>query len=270
MSPKITVCIVHFNDTDFVLTSLFCLQKLTKNSYCVFIKDNGSRKKNFLRLAKEVKNYDNVFLSQQPEGFNLRGSMAHGTALNELVSKVETPFFAILDADCVFLKKNWDEILLSKINEKVKAVGTQAPLSKSQDFPLMFAILLETATFRKLNIDFRPKDVSQAQDTGFEMRGKYLSAGFSGINIPFKNTREYKEGHFRDILGVDEYYLEREKDIFASHFGRGATLGAAKYTKGTSFIYRLPKIGKFFRVQRGKKEKKQWIDICHSIVEGQL
>ncbi|OIO44709.1 hypothetical protein COX24_04125 [bacterium (Candidatus Gribaldobacteria) CG23_combo_of_CG06-09_8_20_14_all_37_87_8] len=264
--PKITICIAHFNDTEFILTSLLALKHLTKNPYQVLIKDNGSKRKNLFKLANGIRKYDNVFLSQQPEGFNLRGSEAHGTALNQLVSKVTTPYFVILDADCLFLRKNWDEILIAKINDKVKAIGTKAPLSKPQDFPLMFAILLETTAFKQLNIDFRPKDVSKKQDTGFEIREKYLSAGFAGINIPFKNTRDFKQGPFKNILGVDEYYLESELQIFASHFGRGATLGAAKYAKGTNFIFRLPLIGKFFRIERGKREIKLWLKICEKII----
>lgn len=267
MQPEITICLVHFNDTDFVITSLLALKKLTKNPYQVFIKDNGSKRKNLFKLAKAVRSYDNVFLSKQPEGFNLRGSMAHGTALNDLVKRVKTPYLVILDADCCLLKKNWDEMLISKINEQVKAIGTMAPASKHQDFPLMFAILLHSQTFFNLQIDFRPKDLGQKQDTGFEMREKYLKAGFSGLNIPFKNTRDYKQGPFHDILGVDEYYLA--EDIFASHFGRGATSGAAKYAKGTNFIFRLPILGKALRIARGKKEKKKWVKICHRIIEQQ-
>ncbi|MCG2689965.1 glycosyltransferase [Candidatus Parcubacteria bacterium] len=266
MSFKITICIAHFNDTEFILTSLLALKHLTKNSYQVLIKDNNSKRKNLFKLAKGIQGYKNVFLSKQPESFNLKGSMAHGTALNELVSKVETPYFVILDADCLFLKKDWDEILIARLNDKVKAIGTKAPLSKHQDFPLMFAILLETATFKQLKIDFRPKDLAQKQDTGFEMREKYLQAGFTGENIPFKSTREYHEGPFKNILGVDEYYLEGDEDIFASHFGRGATLGAAKYAKGTSFVFRLPILGKFLRIMRGKKEIKEWVKVCQSVI----
>ena len=264
MNERITVCIVHFNDAEFVLTSLYCLKKLTKNSYKVLILDNGSKIKNYNKLKQGIKVYPNVFLRRKET--DLRGSMAHGTALNELVSKVDTPFFAILDADCTFLKKDWDEILIGEMNERVKAVGTRAPLPKPQDFPLMFAILLETETFKSLNIDFRPNDLSKNQDTGCEMRDKYIKAGFSGLNIEKKNTREYQDGPFATILGVDEYYFKGDNDIFASHFGRGATFGAAKYAKGTNFIYRLPVIGKFFRIRRGKKEKKQWTKICQKIL----
>ena len=269
--PIITICITHFNDTDFILNTLFCLEKLTKNSYKVIIRDNNSKLKNYQKLEKGVKQYQNVFLYRAEDGFNLRGSMAHGTALNDLIKKIDTAFGVILDADCVFLIKNWDDILIKKLNDKVKIIGTQAlPGSvKPSDFPLMFAILFETKTLEKLHIDFRPKDISQGQDSGHELREKYLSAGFEGFLLEAKNTREYKKGPFAKILGVEEYYLPGYSQVFACHFGRGATSGSAKYKKGTNFIYKIPFISKPIRIMRGRKEIKKWISICREIVDKQ-
>lgn len=265
--PIITICIVHFNDADFMLNSLSCLEKLTKNSYQVFIMDNGSRLEHYHKLEKGVEKYANVFLERKET--KLRGSLAHGTALNELVAKVDTPYFSVLDADATWLIKNWDEILINHLNDNIKTIGTQAEKSKPQDFPLMFAILFDTETFKKLDIDFRPKDLSKIQDTGWEMREKYLKAGYRGENIVMRNTRTYKEGPFKDLIGVAEYYLKGHSHIFASHFGRGATLGSAKYRKGTNFIYRLPILGRLPRKLKGRKEIKKWLGICQTIVNEQ-
>jgi len=272
MADQITICITHFNDTDFILNSLYCLQKLTKNPYKVIIRDNNSKAKNFKKLENEIKQYPNVFLYKAEKGFNLKGSLAHGTALNYLVNKIDTKYGVILDADCTFLMKHWDEILIKELKDQVKIIGTQASPggNKPMDFPLMFAILFETETLKHLKIDFRPKDISQGQDSGHELREKYLSAGFEGILLEAKNTRQYKEGPFAEILGVEEYYLSGYPGIFACHFGRGATSGSAKYKKDTSFIYRIPKIGRLFRIMRGKKEIKKWCAICKAITNKQI
>lgn len=269
--PIITICITHFNDTDFILNTLYCLSKITKNSYKVIIRDNNSKLENYQKLKQEASQYENVFLYKAEEGFNLKGSLAHGTALNDLVGKIGTPYGAIFDADCTFLVKNWDEILIKKFNDKVKIIGTQAPpgSTKPQDFPLMFAILFETKVLKNLKIDFRPKDISQAQDSGHELREKYLSAGFSGLLLEAKNTREYKEGPFAKILGVEEYYLSGYPQVFACHFGRGATSGSAKYKKGVGFFYKIPFISRPLRKMRGRKEIKKWISICKTIVDEQ-
>lgn len=268
---KITICITHFNDTDFVLNTLYCLENLTKNNYKVFILDNGSENKNYEKLKERVREYPNVFIWRRES--DLRGSMAHGTALNDLVKRIDTPYGVILDADCTFLIKNWDEILINQLDDKVKIIGTQAPVgsTKPQDFPLMFAVLFETETFKKLNIDFKPKDLTKFQDTGWELREKYLKAGFRGKIIEMKNTRVYKNGPFRNLLGVAEFYLDKDYgNIFASHFGRGSSGGEHKYGKGTSFIYRIPKISRPLRRMRGKREVREWIKICKEIVDRQV
>jgi hypothetical protein len=269
MKEKITLCIVHFNDADFVLNTLYCLKRLTKNKYKVIIRDNNSNPRFYRKLKIGVENYENVYL-YRAEGFKLRGSLGHGTALNELVKKIDTPYGVILDSDCTFLIKNWGEVLINKLNDRIKIIGTQASGDKPKDFPLMFAILFETKTLKRLNIDFRPKDLARRQDTGWELREKYLKAGFQGKNIGTKNTRDYKKGPFRNLLGVEEYYLNGFDHIFASHFGRGSTFGMAKYKKDTSFIYRIPIISRPLRKMMGKREIREWIKICKEIVDSQI
>lgn len=264
MEEKITLCIVHFNDTDFVLNTLYCLEKLTKNNYKVFILDNSSEDKNYERLKERVKEYPNVFIWRRET--DLRGSIAHGTALNDLVSKIDTPYGVILDADCTFLIKNWDEILINQLDDRIKIIGTQASGNKPKDFPLMLAVLFETETFKKLNIDFRPKDLTKFQDTGWELREKYVRAGYEGKIIKMKSTRSYKEGPFRNII-CGEYYLDGYNHIFASHFGRGSSFGMAKYKKDTPFIYRMPILSRPLRRMRGKREAREWIKICKEIVD---
>lgn len=270
--PIITICITHFNDIDFILNTLYCLKCLTKNQYKVIIRDNNSKLKNYRKLEKGTRGMGNVFLYRAEKAFNLRGSMAHGTALNDLASKIDTIYGVILDADCSFLIKNWDEILINRLNDKVKIIGTQAPSgsTKPMDFPLMFAILFETETLKKLQIDFRPKDILQDQDSGHELREKYLNQGYSGELLYVKNTRVYKKGPFGDLLGVGEYYLPGQDKIFACHFGRGATSGSAKYKKGTSFFYKIPFISRPLREMRGRKEIKKWVSICRKIVDKQI
>lgn len=267
MKELLTVCIVNFNSADFVANSLYCLKKLTKNKYKVFILDNGSNLEDFQKLKEIVKDYDNIFLERKET--NLRGSIAHGTALNYLVSKVDSSYFSILDADATWLIKGWDEILIRKISDKIKVVGTEAAGNKPKDFPLMYAMLFETEAFRKMNIDFKTRDISKYEDTGHEMRVKYMGAGFQGTNITFKNTRLFKKGPFKDVI-CGEYYLEGYIHIFASHFGRGAMSGQWKYVKGCGIFYRLPKIGKYLRILKGKQEKKRWIKICKDIIDKQL
>jgi hypothetical protein len=260
---------VNFNSADFIKLSLYILSKITKYPYKIYILDNGSGNTDYEKLKKICSEHKNIILERTKT--DLKGSIAHGTALNYLVTKVDTPYFSILDADATWLKNNWDEILINRLNDEIKVIGTQPYGDKPKDFPLMFAILFETATFNSLNIDFRPKDVSQYQDTGHELREKYLSAGYKGEVIYIRNTREFHEGPFKNLI-VAEYYLSEQKGVFASHFGRGSTGGIAKYRGGQSIglIYKIPFISFPLRYIRGHLEKKRWIKICKRIVEQEM
>lgn len=274
MNDSITICIVNYNSSDFIINTLYCLERLTKNDYKIIIRDNNSRLKDYLKLERKIQKYSNVEL-YRVEDFNYLGSMAHGIALNDLVNRIDTKYGVILDADCTFLYKNWDEILINEINKEYPIIGTQNldRGTKPVDFPLMYAIFFYSDILKKLKIDFRPKDVSEAKDikttkdTGYELREKFLENGYKGKLLLIKSTRDYKLGPFNKVI-CGEFYLEGRNEIFASHFGRGSTLGSAKYFKGWKRnIYGIPVIGKKILKFKGKKEKKRWIKICTKIVD---
>ena len=264
---SLTVLVVSFNSSEFIEVSLYALKKLTKNPHKVFILDNSSKACDYRNLKRICSEYSNVFLERKET--SLRGSIAHGSALNYLVEKVRTPYFSILDADATWLIKGWDEILISKINDKVKVIGSQAAGNKPKDFPSIVAVLFETETFKKMNIDFRARDILKNEDVAYEMPIKYKAAGFQGKNINLKNTRVFKKGPFKEVICA-EYYLEVISHIFASHFSRGSTSGEHKYRKGCGISYRLPIIGRYLRVCRGRREKNKWIRICKDIVNKQV
>jgi len=264
----ITFLIVNFNTTDFIQNTLELLPKVTKNNYLIYILDNGSRIDDYNKLKNIVRHYPEVTLERWETG--LRGSLAHGTAMNYLTSKVETPYFSILDSDAVWLKKNWDEILIKRLDDKIKIIGTQADGLKHKDFPMVYAAFLESKAFKELKIDFRPKDINRGQDTGFEMREKYRAAGYEGLVLVGQNTREYKKGPFARLTGVVEHYLEDNPEIIAVHFGRGSNLGTQKFKRGLKrYFYKIPRIGRHFLRKRGEKEIAQWLQICKEIVKKQ-
>jgi glycosyltransferase involved in cell wall biosynthesis len=267
----ITVISVNYNTSDFIAISLYGLSKLTKNKYKVIICDNGSRyldKSKLKRIASKYSNVELVFRKQ-----SAKGSMGHGEALNLLIEKIDAPYGVILDADAIFLKRGWDDILINQLDDKTKIIGcppVKNPI-KPSDFPLVYATpsvyatLFDTETFKSLHIDMRPKAIEKGQDTSWEMREKFLQQGYRCRVLEARNTREFKEGPFRDVLCA-EYYLEGYNDIFACHFGRGATLDAAKYYKGNKLLKLLiiPAIK-----MKGYKEKRAWLDICKDIIESE-
>ena len=255
----ITVVTVNYNTADFVGLLLESLRLLTKDPYRVIICDNGSKSKDLKCLNAFCKDEGNIeiILNQQ----SISGSIGHGEALDVLASKVETPFFVVVDSDTVFLHKDWDAIWLSRINDKVKAIGTEASGNKPKDFPTLYAVLYETDSFRKINSSFLPnmetyKDGAYT-DTGWQVREGFLNDGYEGETLEIRNTRKYKGGPFREFTGVGEFYLKGKKEIFLAHYGRGAGGGLPKFfnQKGALKVFE-----RLLAWREARKEKKAWLN----------
>lgn len=259
----ITVLIVNYNTADFIEASLLSLYKLSTLSHRVLICDNGSKKKDTVKLKQITRNYNNVelFFRQQSE----YGSVGHGEALDFLLAKVSTPYTLILDADCVILRRHWDVLLTKMISQTVPIIGTP-PIAEQKhkplDFPLMYAVLLETKIFFNLGISMKP-DITKKRDTGFQMREKYLEAGYQAIVFDSKNTRYDQSGLFGKTCYCTEYYTGDDSVIIACHFSRGSSLGAAKYK---SLFYRIPVLGRMCRHMKGTFDKQQWLSRCYDII----
>ncbi len=255
----ITVVTVNYNTADFVGLLLESLRLLTKGPYRVIICDNGSKSKDLQNLKALCKDEDNIELIFNQQSVN--GSIGHGEALDMLAFKIETPFFVVVDSDAVFLHKDWDAIWLSRINDKVKAIGTEASGNKPKDFPTLYAVLYETNSFRKIDSSFLPnleayKDEAYT-DTGWQVREGFLNNGYEGETLEIRNTREYKEGPFREFTGVGEFYLKGREEIFVAHYGRGAAGGRPKFLKqkGAFKIFK-----RVLAWREARKEKKAWFN----------
>ena len=165
----------------------------------------------------------------------------------------------ILDADAILLKNEWADILIDQLDDKTKIIGcppVKNPI-KPTDFPLVYVTLFDTKIFKSLKLDMQPKNPEIGQDTGWEMRKKFLKNRYKCKVLEARSTRNYKEGPFRDIICA-EYYFEGYDDVFACHFGRGATLGIAKY-KEWNMLLRLPGINYITRRMQGYKGKREWL-----------
>ncbi len=266
-----TVVTVNYNTYDFIELLVYALSKLSFFETTILIADNGSNLDDLRKLKELEMKHDNIRVFELNHGFT--GSFAHGFALNFLIAKVKTTIFTVLDSDAIFLVKFWDKLLHKQLNHKVKVVGTQGAENRKQDFPLLYGCMFETKTFTDLKIDMTPSDISKGQDTGWEVREKYLVNGYEGLNLIYKNTKYYKNGPLNNV-NCGEYYFSNIPsitDIVASHFYRGATLGAQKYRRGVmGYIYRIPVIGRKMLIAKGKSEKDIWIEICREIVDSQL
>ncbi len=264
----LTVLITNYNTLDFVKVSLLALQKLTINPYKVFINDNGSRPRETAELKNIAKDNPHVWVNFRKSS-RKQTSYAHAEALDLLISRVETKYAVVLDSDCTFLMKGWDEYMIRQVDDAVKIVGS--PLAKGRsglkpdDFPFQFAVLFDTAVYKSLNISCMPVDIAGGKDTCWEWKHKFTNGGYKGKVFSALCTRDYKEGPFRSITGVAEYYTEDGR-LIGSHYGRGSTQGITKFRAG---IYRIPYLSKLLNIYVGLKEKKDWLGICRRIIEEQ-
>lgn len=263
--PLITILTVNYKTADFIDLMLYSFKKLTKNSYKVLICDNYTSDKEVVKLAKVAQKYDNVeVIFRKQTQF---GSMGHAEALDLLVSKVQTPYFAIMDSDCVFLIKDWDTVLLSYLDEKTKVIGTTLHKTneflKPLDFPLVFAALYETRTFKELNPSFMPGNIKEdkSKDTGWQIRDSYLNNGYEAKVFDTVNTKFFSDTPFGELY-CSVYYLENE--LIASHFGRGSSGGVAKYNN--KWWFKIPILSRFIRRYIGLNEMKEWMKICYHII----
>ncbi|MBN1788088.1 MAG: glycosyltransferase family 2 protein [Sedimentisphaerales bacterium] len=267
-NPKMTVLITNYNTSHFVELSLYALEKLTKNNYLVLISDNGSKSRHIEKLKRITAGRENIEVVWR-DSCDSRASFAHAQALEELLAKVTTPYTAILDSDCTFLLKDWDELLISYLNDKVKITGSANAKGRSglktDDFPLQFAVVFETETYRKLNISCMPRDILKGEDTCWEWKPKFIQAGYEGRILVTRNTRDYKQGPFSSLTGVEEYYTDDGR-LAASHFGRGSSGGAAKYLKWL----KLPVVTKPIKQIFGNIEREKWMNICKKIIDMQI
>lgn len=264
---RLTVLTVNYNSAPFIRFMLDSLEKLTFYPYEVIICDNGSTESDLVLLKDALINRSNacVYYRQQSQ----RGSVGHGEALDLICAKVETDYFVVIDADAVFLIKDWDRILIERLTVTIKAIGTQAAGGKAQDFPHMYGVMFDTPTFRSLGCGFSPAHgdvIDPHRDTGWMIREKFHAAGLEGEVLEMKNTRDWKVGPFRKLI-CGEFYLQGMEQIFASHFGRGSTLGAAKRR---GIWTRIPIVRRVVAARIGVRERRLWIETAQRIVDTQL
>jgi hypothetical protein len=276
--PKeLSVLTVNYGTADFIESMLYCLQRITCYPYKVLIADNFYSHEQTLQLKNVCAKFDDIQIFHRTQSQS--GSMGHGEALDVLTPKIDTPYFAILDADATFLARNWDKILISQFDSDCKVIGTQAQLNqdrKKTDFPLMFAILFETHTFKNLDIQFKPPskaDVLKGKDTGHQLREKYMAANKKGKLLYHHYSINQKGSPFYKIACA-EYYLNGNKQIIASHFWRGASLVMSEnISQNNGFflkIRELPVIGPRLLTMIRKRQKNKWLKQCTKVVDEQF
>lgn len=258
-SELITIISVNFNTSDFLEVQLDAFKKLTKNPFKVLIADNGSTDFHLLYLSKMLPRFNNVWVYYRKQ--SAPGSVGHAEALDFLISKVDTPYFLVMDADAVILKKDWDQEFIQNITSETKALGAPPVKGspKAQDFPFSYVVFLETEAYKKLNCSFMPVPGMEAKgkDTGYLIRENFFKNQLKVLCFDDHNTRHDKNGPYRDILCAEYYWKWDQKNIVSCHFARGSSDGVAKYKY--RWYFQIPFVSSVLKKYLGKRDRKKWI-----------
>ncbi len=268
----ITVVTINYNTADFIELMLYAFEKLTLNPYRVLICDNGSSDEELVKLAKVVQKYENVEVIFRVQ--SQAGSIGHAEALDLLIDKVNTKYTVVMDSDCTFLVKHWDQYMIDKIDDVVKIVGTTRQSKESQndlvrkiygDFPSPYAVLFDTSIYKKLQISCMPGDISKGEDTVWEWKYKYEKENYSGYSFEIINTRFTKNTPYGKTLCT----AYKDNDTFiVAHFGRGSSGGEAKYKSW--YYWMIPVLSKYFRLKKSMIEKAEWIEKSKVIIQNAM
>ena len=253
---NLSIITVNFNTSQLIVNMLEILNSITSSPFKFIVVDNGSTPTHLDQLKELSQTNNNVFIHGRKQNPSDSISFSHGSALDEAIKLVDTKYFAVLDSDALFLVKDWDKILMREINDKCKVIGTPPVGYKDKSFPLIFATLFETKSYKNLDISLKPVPGKESVgfDTGWEMKNKFQSAGLSGKCFRAVSTRHTNKTPYEDIICA-AYYLNGT--LVASHFGRGSSSGKAKYYRNLS----LPILGSKLKEKKGKKELDKWIEI---------
>ena len=256
----ITILITNYNTIDFTKHSLQALEKLTVNKYKVLINDNGSSSREVDALKELSSENVTVFFNQN----NKTASYAHAEALDFLIEKVETKYTVILDSDCVFLMHGWDVCMISMMTDNIKIVGSPLPRGRSgkkpYDFPFQYAVMFDTNVYKKLEITCLPRDLSKGEDTCWEWKSAFLGNGYSSYIFKVISTRDDDSTLLSNIV-CNVYYLCNH--IIASHWGRGSSLGYAKYYQWI----KVPFVFNWLKKLHGVYDKRRWIKRTGQLID---
>jgi hypothetical protein len=209
--------------------------------------------------------YDNTLVL--PRKQTMTPSLAHGGALDAMLPYVRTPYVTVMDADACFLQYGWDKIMIDELKGDCHAVGTPhafATKYRYVDFPLMYATMYKTETLRNLHCRFVPVAGKETVgfDTGWEIRHKFTEAGLTAKVFSARSTRDWKGGPFCNVV-CDEFW--HNDQLIASHYGRGSSIGAAKYFKNCS----IPLIASALRRVAGLRERSEWLVTARKLIKRQ-
>jgi len=98
-------------------------------------------------------------------------SMSHGKALNKACSLAVENYVIMLDTDFVFLKKGWDNIIISNLDKGYAAFGVDSPchVNRARGFPFIYCFCYRVDLLNGIKLDFRPRTNKKGDNLRFDI-----------------------------------------------------------------------------------------------------
>jgi glycosyltransferase involved in cell wall biosynthesis len=284
---KIIIPVYLFNEESFRISEV-CIESVINNTpenHEIWVVDNNSTN-NYSKLLNEIiginlianhtepidplVNLDradasifgkmkNLIMSpSQPSQLN-HGAYANAVGLELGCNFInqDTKLVFTMHSDTLVLKKGWLSFLMSKLNDKVRAVACWTDIIRVNALHIG-GLLFDYSLFRSLNMDFLP-NIGKSRypdmpeyDVGDLITLKLLENGYDHYSC--KNT--YNDPSLVEII-PDNHPLknihsdrcfDEEGELFFAHMGRGTPKSRGTYK------------------QKGKTYPKEWIQFAEDYV----
>ena len=217
---NLTVLTVDENDRGILDLLVSSIYKFTDPVPKIIICDQGGNE----NMMSKYRNDPNcTIVSNRPKLSG--GSNRHGDGLNKIFQMVDTDKTAIIESDCILLRKGWDHLA-----PQHKMIA--APKGKNL-YHVCFLLFLTKAL---KGVDFRAgKDKNRAnrpykphEDVGWQI-GTVVDKKDVGL-MEFKDCKTGAGFYFDSSFQSDELWVGGQPTI--AHFGRGSNIGGKAIRKG--------------------------------------
>jgi hypothetical protein len=216
----LTVLTVVENDKGILDLMISSIYKFTDTVPRIIICDQGN---NGTIMSKYHNDQNITIVKNKP--IMAGGSNRHGDGLNKIFPLVKTKKTAIIESDCILLRKHWDYIAPQHKMVAAKKGNNLYHVC----FVLFYTDVLKGIDFRagkngnRSNRPYKPKE-----DVGWQI-GKMVKEEDVGL-MDFKDCKENTGYYFSSSFQSDELWVGTQATV--AHFGRGSNIGGKAIRKG--------------------------------------
>ena len=223
-NSDITILTVVENDCGILDLLISSIYKFTDPAPNMIICNNGGSK---LLLSKYTNDSNINIVHNVPKLAG--GSNRHSAGLNKIFPMVKTPKTAIIESDCILLRKDWDYLA-----PQHKILAAKKGEHRGNVLYHICFMIFETALLK--GIDFGPstaafrtnRSYAVNEDVGWAI-GTMVNPKDVGL-MEFKDCKKNEGYYFGPEFQSDEIWVGTQPTV--AHLGRGSNISGKAIRKG--------------------------------------